>query len=208
MTMLRGTLVVHGADLERLARAAIRDSGLRLSWDREEELLAELVAVAWELSERHDEDKYQAGSLPAATGASVSASSIGSEKPKGEHAGNSQPRERSASAGRRLPGRGGAARAAATRRFRYQKPIPSGRKPASVNALRYWFHLSAVTLPWRSLFARVLVTSAGVFASKISACLFVISPWLRRAEKLLPNRCMRRKNLFIVVCDVPARRES
>ncbi len=56
--MLRDSLVVHGADLEKLARAAIRDSGLRLSWDREEDLLAELVAVAWELSERHDEEKH------------------------------------------------------------------------------------------------------------------------------------------------------
>jgi hypothetical protein len=56
--MLRGRLVVHGADVEKFARSAIRDSGLRLSWDRYEELLAELIAVAWELSERHDEDKY------------------------------------------------------------------------------------------------------------------------------------------------------
>ena len=56
--MLRGSLVIHGADLEKLARSAIRDSGLRLSWDREEDLLAELVAVAWELSEKHDERQY------------------------------------------------------------------------------------------------------------------------------------------------------
>jgi hypothetical protein len=56
--MLPGSLVVHGADLEKLARAAIRDSGLRLSWHREEELVAELVAVAWELSEKHDERRY------------------------------------------------------------------------------------------------------------------------------------------------------
>jgi hypothetical protein len=41
--MLRGSLVVHGADFEKVARSAIRDSGLRLSWDREEELLAELL---------------------------------------------------------------------------------------------------------------------------------------------------------------------
>ncbi len=62
--MLRGSLVVHGADLEKLARAAIRDSGLRLSWDREEDLLAELLLVAWELSEKHDEQRY-AGQFPA-----------------------------------------------------------------------------------------------------------------------------------------------
>ena len=49
--MLSRPLVVHGADFERLARAAIRDSGLRLSLDGEEDLLAELIAVAWELSE-------------------------------------------------------------------------------------------------------------------------------------------------------------
>ena len=71
----------------------------------------------------------------------------------------------------------------------------------------YWFHLSAVTLPRRSFFARTLVTSAGVFASKISACLFVISPWLRRAEKLLPNRPIRLKNLFIAG-PVPGRGDS
>jgi predicted transcriptional regulator len=61
MTMLRGTLVVHGADLEKLARSAIRDSGLRLSWDREEELLTELVLIAWELSQKHDERRYPGG---------------------------------------------------------------------------------------------------------------------------------------------------
>ena len=49
--MLRGSLIVHGSDLEKLARRAIADSGLRLSWSREEDLLAELIAVAWELSE-------------------------------------------------------------------------------------------------------------------------------------------------------------
>jgi hypothetical protein len=59
--MLRGRLVVHGADLEKLARAAIRDSGLRLPWHREEDLLAELVAVAWELSEKHDERRHPNG---------------------------------------------------------------------------------------------------------------------------------------------------
>ncbi len=62
--MLPRPLVVHGADLERLARAAIRDAGLRLSWDREEDLLAELIAAAWELSERHDELRYP-GQFPA-----------------------------------------------------------------------------------------------------------------------------------------------
>ena len=56
--MLARPLVVHGADLERLARAAIRDAGLRFSWDREEDVLAELIASAWELSERHDEHRY------------------------------------------------------------------------------------------------------------------------------------------------------
>jgi hypothetical protein len=59
--MLHGSLVIHGADLEKLARAAIRDSGLRLAWHREEELLAELVAFAWDLSERHDEHRYPGG---------------------------------------------------------------------------------------------------------------------------------------------------
>ena len=56
--MLRGSLIVHGADLERLARSAIRDAGLRPSWHREEDLLAELIAAAWELSEKHDEHRY------------------------------------------------------------------------------------------------------------------------------------------------------
>jgi hypothetical protein len=36
-------------------------SGLRLSWDREEELLAELVAVAWELSRKHDGRRHPGG---------------------------------------------------------------------------------------------------------------------------------------------------
>jgi integrase len=58
MTMLRGTLVVHGADLEKLVRKAISDSGLRLSPDREEDLLCELLLVAWELSGKHDEQRY------------------------------------------------------------------------------------------------------------------------------------------------------
>jgi hypothetical protein len=55
--MLRESLVVHGADLEKLARKTVSDSG-RLSWDREEDLLAELIAAAWELSEKHDEHRY------------------------------------------------------------------------------------------------------------------------------------------------------
>ena len=59
--MLPRPLVVHGADLERLARSAIRDAGLRPSWDREEDLLAELIAAAWELSERHDEHRHPGG---------------------------------------------------------------------------------------------------------------------------------------------------
>jgi hypothetical protein len=56
--MLRGSLVVHGAALEKLARKAISDSGLRLSWDREEDLLADLLLDAWRLSEKHDERRY------------------------------------------------------------------------------------------------------------------------------------------------------
>lgn len=59
--MLPRPLIVHGADLERLARGAIRDADLRLSWDREEDLLAELIAAAWELSEKHDERRYPGG---------------------------------------------------------------------------------------------------------------------------------------------------
>jgi hypothetical protein len=56
--MLSQPLVVHGADLEKLARAAIRDHGLRLSCDREEDLLADLLLDAWRLSEKHDEQRY------------------------------------------------------------------------------------------------------------------------------------------------------
>ncbi len=62
--MLRGTLVVHGANLEKLAHSAIRDSGLRLPWHREEDLVAELLLIGWELSQKHDEQRYP-GQFPA-----------------------------------------------------------------------------------------------------------------------------------------------
>jgi hypothetical protein len=54
----------------------------------------------------------------------------------------------------------------------------------------YWFHLSAVDLPWRQDFVRGSVTGGGLTA---------ISPWERRAEKLLPNLCIRVKNLYIAL---------
>ncbi len=58
MTLLRGKLELHGVDVEKLARRAISDSGLRLSWHREEDLLAHLIFEAWRLSEKHDERRY------------------------------------------------------------------------------------------------------------------------------------------------------
>jgi hypothetical protein len=50
--------------------------------------------------------------------------------------------------------------------------------------------LSAVDLPWRQDFVRGSATGGG---------LTTISPWDRRAEKLLPNLCIRSKNLFIAL---------
>ena len=74
-------------------------------------------------------------------------------------------------------------------------PLPqAGRRKQPADPLdspapgSYWFHLSAVEPPCRELLARTL-TGGGCFGS--------ISPWLRRAEKLLPNRCIRRTNLFM-----------
>jgi hypothetical protein len=54
----------------------------------------------------------------------------------------------------------------------------------------YWFHLSAVDFPCREDFVRGSATGGGLTA---------ISPWDRRAEKLLPNFCIRLKNLFIAL---------
>ena len=54
----------------------------------------------------------------------------------------------------------------------------------------YWFHLSAVDLPWRQDFVRGSATGGGLTA---------ISPWDRRAEKLLPKLCILLKNLFIAL---------
>jgi hypothetical protein len=66
-----------------------------------------------------------------------------------------------------------------------------GRKNGSTKRLGrsgHWFHLSAVDLPWRQDFVRGSATGGGLTA---------ISPWERRAEKLLPNLCIRLNNLFI-----------
>jgi hypothetical protein len=54
----------------------------------------------------------------------------------------------------------------------------------------YWFHLSAVDFPCREDFARGSATGGGLTA---------ISPCDRRAEKLLPNLCIRLKSLFIAL---------
>lgn len=62
--MLRGSLVVHGTDLEKLARQAVSDAGLRLPWWQHEDLVAELIGTAWELSTRHDEARFP-GQFPA-----------------------------------------------------------------------------------------------------------------------------------------------
>jgi len=66
-----------------------------------------------------------------------------------------------------------------------------------VEVFGYWFHLSAVDLPWRVLLARTLVTSGGVWAFRTSRSLFLISPWERRADQLLPKRCVLRKKRFM-----------
>ena len=76
---------------------------------------------------------------------------------------------------------------------RRRKPCASGRKFRQKERLNRLveplFHLSAVDFRCRWLWA-TLVMSCGVRASKISACLFVISAWLRPAEKLLLNFCI------------------
>jgi hypothetical protein len=65
--MLAGRCVVHGADLELLARRALRDKGW-LSPDRDDyaEALAELIAAAWTLSLKWDPGKSKWGTRPGA----------------------------------------------------------------------------------------------------------------------------------------------
>src|SRR3954452_10348075 len=82
-----------------------------------------------------------------------------------------------------------------------RKPHPPRSLRRSVDCAltaRYWFHLSAVFLPCPALLARTLVTSCGVRASKSFSWVFGISPCERRAEKLLPKRCILRKKRFTV----------
>jgi hypothetical protein len=61
----------------------------------------------------------------------------------------------------------------------------------------YWFHLSAVFLRCPEFLARTLVTSCGVLALKISACVFAIAPRERRVEKRLPKWSILRNDLFM-----------
>jgi hypothetical protein len=53
--MLNGQLLLHGADIEAISRKVVKRSGLHLSFHKEEEYVAELIAHAWELSLGHDE---------------------------------------------------------------------------------------------------------------------------------------------------------
>jgi hypothetical protein len=53
--MLNGQLLIHGADIEAISRKVVKRSGLHLSFHKEEEYVAELIAHAWELSLGHDE---------------------------------------------------------------------------------------------------------------------------------------------------------
>ncbi len=120
--MLRGRLVVHGADLEKLARAAIRDSGLRLSWDREEDLLAELLLVAWELSQKHDERRYPGGFAKGCYRRLRFRVTDGSGRPKEETAGSSRrkaPSEQSAATTGRSSKTGTSRSSSSTKGHRY-----------------------------------------------------------------------------------------
>jgi hypothetical protein len=48
-------LVFFGVDAEKLAKKAVSDSGFRFPWWREEEVVQELLLVAWKLSLVHDQ---------------------------------------------------------------------------------------------------------------------------------------------------------